>query len=439
MPHPLENKIKQKTASIGIIGLGFVGLSLLDALGRAGFPLLGYDRNAHKIEKLQKGKSYISCLDCTELYERISKKQCRVDSDPSLLAEADIFIIAVPTSLDSHKAPDLSKIKSAAHTIAKYLKQGSLVIVQSTSFPGTTEEIILPILQESHLKAGQDFHLVFIPEISDFGTFNLTFKEIPKVIGGLTKTCFDLAKLLYQNITSEVVYCSSPKVAEAAKILQNAYRLVNISLINEMKILFDRMHIDIWEVIDAAAKKPFGFTPFYPGPGIGGDCIPVDPYYLIWKAKETDGPISLIELAGNINDSIPHFVIEKIIAALALDKKTLSDANILILGASFKKDINDIRESCSLKILSLLQQLGTNLSYHDPYIPMIVPSARYPHLHMQSILLDYKTLSQYDCVVILTDHSCYDWKAIGVNSKRIVDTHNVTNSIKEAKGKVVKA
>lgn len=439
MTSSLETKIKDKKATLGILGLGYVGLSLMVAFGRAGLKVIGYDRNKHKVEALNKGKNYLSGVNLQPLFPLLEKGGCLASHDQETLSAADVFIITVPTSLDIHRLPDLSKVRSAAHIISKHLKKGSLVIVQSTSYPGTTDGDVLSILHQSHLKEGVDFHLAFIPEISDFGNTQFDFAKIPKIVGGLTKKCAEVTKSLYQHITEDVTIVSSPRVAEAAKILQNTYRLINISLINEMKIMFDRMGIDIWEVIEAAATKPFGFVPFYPGPGIGGDCIPVDPYYLVWKARETAGPTSLIELAGEINAHIPDFVVSKVVDALGICKKSVKGAKVLILGAAFKKDVSDIRESSSLKIITELQKKEMDVAYHDPYVKELTPSNRYPHLLLYSIEWDVKKLPGYDCIVILTDHTVYDWNSILNEAKWVVDTRNISSAFPQYKHKVTKA
>jgi UDP-N-acetyl-D-glucosamine dehydrogenase len=439
MTKNLEDKIATKQAKICILGLGYVGLSLMDAFGKKGFHVIGYDRNKHKIEALHQNTSYLSGVFIENIFSLLSSGSCTATHCPDDLSDADVFIICVPTSLDNHYLPDLSKVKSAAHAIKKHLKKNTLVIMQSTSYPGTTEQIILSILQESHLHEGSDFFLSFIPEISDFGNEKFDFAKVPKIVGGITEKSALITKQLYSFITDEVSIVSSSRVAEAAKILQNTYRLINISLINEMKVMFDRMGIDVWEVIDAASKKPFGFTPFYPGPGIGGDCIPVDPMYLVWKAKETGGPTTLIELAAEVNNRAIEFVVNKVIHALSLDKKTCFSAKVLILGVAFKKDVGDIRESPALAIIHEMKANNMNVYYHDPHVPMLIPSQRYPDLKLSSIKWDIATLSDYDCVVILADHSFYNWPDIAAQAKRIVDTRNVIAPFKTHAHKVVKA
>lgn len=437
--YPLKKKIESQEAVIGMIGMGYVGLSLLEVFGIKGFPLVGYDSNPKKVEKLLAGESTMNFLPLEGLFSHMKKGLFTPSSDPDILKAADILVMCVPTSLDHNKIPDFSCLRRAFQTAKSYLKPGQLIILQSTTYPGTTEEELLPLLETTGLQVGRDFYLAYVPEISDIGNPNYSFTEVPRIVSGMTKECLDVVTMLYQNIGCKVIPVPSTKVAEAAKIMQNTYRLVNISLVNEMKIMFDRMGVDVWEVIEAAATKPFGFSPFYPSPGVGGDCIPIVPYYLIWKAKETDGPSSLIELAGAVNDTIPYYVVDKSIEALSLQGKPVKGARVLVLGVGYKKDVNDLRYSLSLKILSLLKQRMADVHYHDPYVKELVNMEKYPHLSMKSMELKYPQLKEYDLVVIATDHSTYDWKAVVEHSSLIVDTHNVTANVAGAKAKVVKA
>lgn len=422
---PLKQKLQERSATICVIGLGYVGLTTLDAFAAQGFTTTGYDRNKHKIEGLLSGINYVKGIDIPSLFPLIKEGKCHVTCDTEGLGDCDVFIITVPTSLDAHGMPELTNIKNAAHIIAKQLKKGCLVVMQSTSFPSTTETVILPILKQSHLKEGVDFHLAFTPEVSDFGNVNSVYRKIPKIVAGLTRECTMLCQELYMCVVEKVCVVPSIKVAEAAKILQNAYRLINISFINEMKMMFDGMDIDIWDVIAAASTKPFGFTPFYPGPGIGGDCIPVDPAYMVWKAKETSGPTTMLERALDINEKMSSFVVGKVIHALGMDNTAAPGAKVLVLGVAFKKDVNDIRESSSLKILTALKREGIEAFYHDPHVQSLVPSAKYPHMHMSSLQWEDINLKDFDCVVILTDHSFYCWEDIAKRAKRIVDTRGV--------------
>lgn len=433
-------KITSYKAKIGVIGMGYIGLSLIEAFGKKGFSLLGYDRDTKKVHRLEQGKSCYNFIPFPELSQWIQSKKLSIASDPSILKSADILVLSVSTSLDCHKVPNVSAIQEAFYTLSHYLKKGCLIVLQSTTYPGTTAKELLPILERvSGLQVGKDFFLAYVPEISDPGNPNYCFTDVPRIVGGITQACLQATEALYQTIGCSTVSCSSTEIAEAAKLLQNTYRLVNISLMNEMKVMFDRMGIDIWEVIEAASVKPFGFTPFYPGPGIGGDCIAVVPAYLSWKAAETDGPTSLIDLSMTINASIPHYVVGKIAEALGTQAKSLSGAKILIFGLGYKKDVNDLRESASLKILSLLQKKSAHVDYHDPYIPSVPHVDCDPSLALTCISLTPQTMASYDVVVIGTDHSSYDWQQIAESSKLIVDTRNVMSKIEAAKGKTIKA
>lgn len=436
MSSSLESKINAYEATIGVVGMGFTGLTLLDAFGQKGFSLVGYDRDAKRVQMLKNKEPFYNFTATGLLFQLIDQKKFEPSSDPDILSKADVIIISVSTGLDSHHNPDFSPIRSAFETVAAHLNKGQLIIVQSTVYPGATEDELLPLLQKTGLKVGQDFFLANVPEISDPGQLDHPFSAIPRIIGGVTPACQKLAELLYKKVGCAVFGCSKPRISEAAKILQNTYRLVNISLINEMKIMFDRMGIDVWEVIKAASTKPFGFTPFYPSPGVGGDCIPVVSVYLTWKAREADGPTSLIDLAETINYSIPYYVVEKVIEGLAHRKLSIEGAKILVLGVGYKKDVNDLRESASLKILSLLKQKKAEIFYHDPYIEELPPLAKYPDLKMKSSPLDQ--LHTYDAVVIATDHSTYDFAKIVKESRLVIDTRNVTADLPEAKNKVIK-
>lgn len=434
----LQRKILEKKALIGVIGLGYIGLSLLDSFGKAGFPLVGYDINAEKTRMLQNKENYLNFIDAKPLFELIDQKRFSPSSDPSILKDADVLIISVPTSIDRYGTPNLSNLRSAFQTVAQNQKKQQLIILQSSTYPGTTREELLPILQQSNLQVGIDFYLAHAPEIADIGNPNFDFMQVPRIVSGITPSCLKMVSQLYQFITRKVVPASTTEVAESAKLLQNAFRLINISFINEMKVLFDRMHIDVWDVIETAASKPFGFMPFYPSPGIGGDCIPIAPFYLVWKSKVTGGPSTMLEEAGRINSAMPHYVIGKLIEGLNLRKKTIRDSKILILGVGYKKDVNDVRESSALKILPLLHTMQAEVFYHDPYVKKIESFPEYPDFFMESIILDYKTLNLYDAVVILTDHSMYDWQSIVKNSELIIDTRNISQRVTNTE-KIIKA
>ncbi len=435
----LNKKITSKQATIGVIGLGYIGLCLLEAFGKKGFSLIGHDHDEKRVEMLNKGEAYYNFLPSSRFFPWIQNGQFTVSTDPSVLEKADIIIVSVSTSLDRHRLPDISSIHHAFETFSKHIQKGQLVVLQSTTYPGTTEKEIIPLLEESGLKVGKDFSLAYVPEISDPGNSDYAFTKVPRIIGGITPTCLEMASALYQSIGCKTVPCSSTQVAEAAKILQNTYRLVNISLINEMKIMFDRMDLDVWEVIEAAATKPFGFEAFYPGPGVGGDCIPVVPAFLSWEAQETDGPTSMMDLAGTVNTSIPYYVVSKVGEILNQHQKSFSGSKILVLGVGYKKDLNDIRESASLKLVYLLQQKSSHVSYHDPYVPHISDVPIYPDMKLDSVEMSSELFSEYDVVVIATDHTSYDWNQVAEKSHLIVDTRNVMAGIVAANDKTIKA
>ena len=433
----LLERIRSRKALIGIIGLGYVGLPLVREFGGAGFRVTGFDLDPKKADTLNRGRSYIKHIPSRDIKGLVAKGQFEATTDFSRLAEVDCIIICVPTPLDEHREPDLSYVLNTTHTIAENLRKGQLVILESTTYPGTTDEEMKPILESSGLRAGKDFFLAYSPEREDPNNKHFSTRTIPKVVGGYTKNCLKLADALYSQIIEKTVPVSSTKVAEATKLLENIYRAVNIALVNEMKVLFDRMGIDVWEVIEAAKTKPFGFQAFYPGPGLGGHCIPIDPFYLTWKAREYDLNTRFIELAGEINTSMPYFVVQKVSEALNDMGKSIRGARILILGLSYKKDIDDVRESPSLKLIELLQKQGARVDYNDPYIPRTHRMRRYD-FRMRSVKLTAENLRSYDCVVISTDHSVYDYKFIADNASLIVDTRNATVGLR-TRAKIVKA
>jgi len=432
----LETKIKDKKAHICVIGLGYVGLPLIKTFLNAGFSVTGFDIDEKKVNLLNKGRSYIKHVTGRDLKPFIAKNKFRATTNPKVLSKVDVIIICVPTPLDPHKNPDLSYVLSTTDLIAANFTKDTLVVLESTTYPGTTEEEMLPILESRGLKVGRDFHLAYSPERENPGDEVFTTANIPKVVGGVTKDCLRIAKSLYDQIVVKTVSVRSTKEAEATKLLENIFRSVNIALVNEMKMIFDRMDIDIWEVIKASSTKPFGFMPFSPGPGYGGHCIPVDPFYLTWKAKEVDYPTRFIELAGEINTLMPYYVVEKIVKALNQRNKVIKGAKILVLGIAYKKDVDDQRESPSLKIISLLKGRGALVDYNDPYVAQSSGHRDYPGLDMKSVQLTKKKLKSYDAVVIATDHSDYDYDWIMKNSFLIVDTRN---AIKKKRKKVVKA
>jgi UDP-N-acetyl-D-glucosamine dehydrogenase len=434
----LLEKIEKKEATIGIIGLGYVGLPLLIRFGEAGFPLIGFDVDSRKVNALLHGESYIKHIPVEPINAFLAKKQLDVTIGFERLREADCIIICVPTPLTDKMEPDLRYVSNTTEVIAKNLRPGQLVVLESTTYPGTTEELMLPKLQQGGLQVGRDFYLAFSPEREDPGNRNFSTGTIPKVVGGVTPACLDRAKALYQYAVSQVVPVSSTRVAELTKLLENIYRSVNIALVNELKVLAHKMGIDIWEVIEAASTKPFGFTPFYPGPGLGGHCIPIDPFYLSWKAREYDFATRFIELAGEINVSMPSYVLERVMFALNEKNKCLKGAKILVLGMAYKKDIDDDRESPSYAITELLLKHGAQVMYNDPYIPKLKPSRKH-NFQMESVPLTEELLGEMDAVMILTDHSSYDYQWIVDHSSLVIDTRNAAKKVSNGNGKVVKA
>lgn len=432
----LEKKIKSREARIGIIGMGYVGLPLVKTFLAQGFEVVGFDIDEKKVDLLNQGISYIKHVPAEELKSFLKKKKFKATADFTALEEADVIIICVPTPLDSYKNPDLSFVLKTTQTISKALRKGQLVVLESTTYPGTTEEKVLPLLESGGLHVGEDFFLAYSPERENPGDEVYTTAKIPKVVGGVTPECGQVAKTLYDQIVKKTVPVSSPKVAEATKIMENVFRSVNIAMVNEMKMIFDRMGIDVWEVIQAASTKPFGFMPFFPGPGYGGHCIPVDPFYLAWKAKEVDYPTKFIELAGEINTLMPYYVVTKTVEALNENGKSIKGARILILGLAYKEDIDDQRESPSLKIISLFKKRGADVSYNDPYVPQAGGYRDYPGLVLESVDLTEKKLKECDAVIIVTAHSAYDFEWIVKNASLVVDTRN---AVKKKKENVVKA
>ncbi len=418
----LLKKIKSKKAKIGIIGLGYVGLPLVIEFCKAGFPVTGFDVDKEKVKLLKRGKSYIKHIDESSIKQCI--KSFSPTDDFSELSSMDCIIICVPTPLDKNREPNLSYVFNTTKTITQYLRKGQLIILESTTYPGTTDKDMRTILEGGGLSAGNDFHLAFSPEREDPNNRNFSTRTIPKVVGGYTKNCLVVAKALYDSIVVKTVPVSSTRVAEATKLLENIYRAVNIALVNELKVIFERMGIDIWEVIDAAKTKPFGFQAFYPGPGLGGHCIPIDPFYLTWKAREYDFSTRFIELAGEINATMPYYVVERVGAVLNAFKKSLRGSKILVLGMAYKKDVDDQRESPSLRIIQLLRTSGADVSYNDPHVPVCRGHRHYPDIDMKSVSLTENALRKADIVLLVTDHTAYDHAFIAMHAKRIVDTRN---------------
>ncbi len=425
----LIKKIESRKASIGIIGLGYVGLPLVSEFSKAGFKVTGFDVDKSKVETLKKGKSYIKHIPSKDIRNLQKNGNFRATDRFANLKHMDCIIICVPTPLNKHREPDLSFVFNTTRTILKYMKKEQLIVLESTTYPGTTDDDMREILESGGMKAGVDFYLAYSPEREDPNNKNYSVSTIPKVVGGYSSKCLKIAVALYSSIVSKVVPVSSAKAAEATKLLENIYRAVNVALVNELKVLFDRMGIDICEVIDAAKTKPFGFQAFYPGPGLGGHCIPIDPFYLTWKAREYDFHTKFIELAGEINTSMPYYVIEKVVNALNENGKSISSSKVLILGLAYKKDIDDERESPSLKLIELLSEKGADVDYNDPHIPSTKKLRRYD-LKMRSVPLKKENIRRYDCVIIATDHSDYDYDFIARNSSLVVDTRNAINGIK---------
>jgi len=442
----MKAQIDKKQVQIAVMGLGYVGLPLALEFAKSGFHVLGVDPDKRKSRAIIQGKSYISDIEDGDIKQVVNKGFLKATSDFSALSDMDVIFICVPTPFSKFKEPDVSFIIDASRRIREFLKKGALIILESTTYPGTTEEIVLPILEEGGLKCGKDFFLVFSPERVDPGNKHFSIRNTPKVIGGVDKQSAALAKGLYSKIIAEqlIIEVSNPRIAEMTKLLENIFRSVNIALINELTFLCDRMKIDIWEVIDAASSKPFGFMPFYPGPGVGGHCIPVDPYYLSWKAREYDFYTKFIEMSAEINLNMPRYVVQKIFEALNEDGKSISGSKILALGIAFKKDINDARNSPALKVIDELVSRGANVVYHDPFIKAVGNGSEYFRVEsgvgkITSARMSRKLLSEQDCVCILVDHECFNIPFIVKNSKLIVDTRNVTKNVKvSGGGRIVK-
>jgi UDP-N-acetyl-D-glucosamine dehydrogenase len=422
----LQEKIGNKSARIGIVGLGYVGLPLAVAFSEAGFKVLGVDVQQKRVDAVNQGQSYIADVPAERLQAVIARNCLQTTTDQSKLSEADAICICVPTPLTRTKDPDLSHVVRESKEVAKCLQPGQLVVLESTTYPGTTKQVVLPILESSKLKCGTDFYLAYSPERVDPGNKKHSLKNTPKIVGGINPESTHLAKVLYSQIADTVVPVSSPEVAEMTKIFENVFRSVNIALVNELAQLCHNMNMSVWEVIDAASTKPFGYMPFYPGPGVGGHCIPLDPYYLANKAREFDFHTRFIELAAEINEHMPHYVASRILEALNERGKSLNGAKIFVLGVAYKKDVEDVRESPSLKLLQLLREKGANVSYNDPYIPRIKLSQG----SLASVKLTRGNLASADCVIIATDHSCYNMDEVVAQAKLVFDTRGVTKGLR---------
>jgi UDP-N-acetyl-D-glucosamine dehydrogenase len=434
----IETAIASRTARVGVIGLGYAGLPLLEAFGRAGFPLLGFDTDPRKLAALLRGESYIDRVPSSWVQEMLAAKRLDATGDFDRLREAHAILICVPTPLTRRREPDLSYVRDTAGEIAKRLRRGHLVVLESTTYPGTTEEVVKPILEKSGLAPGTDFLLAYSPEREDPGNPRHRIGTIPKLVGGVDAESTRIAALLYAAAVERVIPVSGARVAEAAKVLENIYRAVNIALVNELKMLFDRMGIDIWEVIAAASTKPFGFQPFFPGPGLGGHCIPIDPYYLSWKAKEFDVATRFIELAGEVNRAMPRYVVERTTEALNHRRKALAGSRGLVIGVAYKPNVDDVRESPSSKIMELLEEQGARVFFHDPYVPRLPPLRHYS-LKAEPAPLDAETLAASDFVLIVTAHDAIDWDFVVRHASLVIDTRNATRQVAEGREKIIKA
>lgn len=430
----LLDKINNKTAKVGVVGLGYVGLPLAVEKAHAGYQTIGFDVQDKKVNMVNEGKNYIGDVVDETLKKLVEDGSLRATTDFSFVKDVDTICICVPTPLDLYKQPDLSYVVSSTKSVAQYLHKGMLIILESTTYPGTTEEVLKPILEESGLKCGEDFFLAFSPERVDPGNKQYNTKNTPKVVGGCSEDCTEVAAALYRNILEGDIHTvSSPAVAEMEKILENTFRNINIGLANEMAILCNRMGIDVWEVIDAAKTKPYGFMPFYPGPGLGGHCIPLDPFYLEWKAKEYDYHTRLIETSGEINDSMPEFVLDNVMKILNKHKKALNGAKVLLMGVAYKNDIDDYRESPAFKVIELLEKNGADLMVNDPYCPV----SRYKEKTYHSV--DWtEVIDDSDIVIITTNHSCYDYESIVERAKVVYDTRNATKDVVNNRDKIYK-
>jgi UDP-N-acetyl-D-glucosamine dehydrogenase len=424
----LQLRIADQSAVVGIIGLGYVGLPLCGAFENAGFRVLGFDIDPEKVDLLNRGRNYLKHFG--EDFARALRERGRFEAtdDFARLSEADAVLICVPTPLGDHLEPDLSYVESSTEKIAASLRSGQLIVLESTTFPRTTRSIVQPLLEGTGLTCGKDFALAYSPEREDPGRKNFTTQTIPKLVGGIEPISGDLALDLYRCAFQQVIRVNSVEVAEAAKLLENIYRAVNIAMVNEMKVLLDAMDIDVWEVIDAAATKPFGFQAFYPGPGLGGHCIPIDPYYLSWKAREVGLPTRFIELAGEINRGMPRYVVDRTQQALNRKGKAVHGSRLLILGLAYKPDVDDVRESPSIEIIEQFQDLGASVDFHDPHIEATHKMRKYD-IQMKGISLSPAALASYDCVVIATHHSAYDWQEIADHAPLIVDTRGALRTV----------
>ncbi len=434
----LMARLREKTATVGVVGLGYVGLPLARATHEAGYRVVGFDTDAQKIDQLNRGENYLHHLG-DELARRLSaSNRFTATADPGGLADVDALLLCLPTPLGPHREPDLSFLLRSTRMVASMLRRGQLVVLESTTYPGTTRDEMMPILEETGLQCGKDFFLAYSPEREDPGRQGVTTRSITKLVGGVDELSGDLATALYSQVVEQVKRVSSAEVAEAAKLLENVYRAVNIALVNELKTLLADMGIDVWEVIEAASTKPFGFEPFYPGPGLGGHCIPIDPFYLAWKAKAIGHSTKFIELAGEINARMPAYVMARTVDALNDQGRALRGARVLVVGIAYKPNIDDIRESPAAAIIERLQAGGAEVSYHDPHVPSFPPMRKY-RFDLQSVPLTDQMLRDLDCVLIVTDHDAVDYELIGRHARLVVDTRNAMARVEKPAARVVKA
>ena len=434
----LLSKIENKTACVGVVGMGYVGLPLAVAVFDAGYEVLAFDVDPKKIECLNDGTPYLKHLGDDFSKELSGSERFKASCDANDLKRADVISLCVPTPLGKHNDPDLTFVLESTRTVSKILRKGQLVVLESTTYPGTTRDEMLPILESSGLKHGEDFFLAYSPEREDPGRKSESTQSIPKLVGGLDDTSGKIAHAFYSRVIKQAHLVSSAEVAESAKLLENIYRAVNIALVNEMKLILEKLDVDIWEVVDAAATKPFGFQPFYPGPGLGGHCIPIDPFYLTWKAKEVGMPTRFIELAGEVNQKMPGIVVDRVASALNDEERSLHGASVLIVGVAYKPNVDDIRETPAVFIIEDLIERGANVSYHDPHVP-VFPKMRGHDVNLSSVPIDSSVLGSYDAVMIVTDHDNIDWDNIALHAKLIIDTRNALANCKEIRARLIKA
>ncbi|MFN0060822.1 MAG: nucleotide sugar dehydrogenase [Planctomycetota bacterium] len=434
----LKKRLEDRTAQVGILGLGYVGIPLARAFCKAGFRVHGFDVDTERCALLNRGESPILHIPAADLAGLVQSGVFVATTEFKLLRRMDVAIICVPTPLTTARDPDLSYVRDATTSIRRYMNPGMLVVLESTTYPGTTEEVVRPILEESGLDCGVDFFLAFSPEREDPGNREYSTSTIPKLVGGVDSRSGELARQLYSSVVEEVMEVKDARTAEAAKVLENIYRAVNIALVNELKVLFDRMDIDVWAVIEAASTKPFGFQAFFPGPGLGGHCIPIDPFYLTWRARQYDLRTRFIELAGEINTAMPEFVISKLGDALNSRGKPLRGSKILMLGVAYKRDVEDTRESPAFRLLTLLSQKGAEVRYHDPYVPFLKPQHGF-QLALESVALTPEFVAEMDAVLVVTHHSCIDYAELHKHAQLVVDTRNALGGIPDPEHKVVRA